>query len=64
MLESMMSEQGYLDSKQMAGGFQMLRSTDMVWSRLVREYMLGERSKIIDMMAWNADATRRYPPVC
>jgi len=58
IIESMMWDRGYLDTTQMAGAFQMLRSNDLVWSRMVREYMLGDRPKMIDMMAWNADATR------
>ena len=57
-LESMMWDQGYLDTKQMAGAFQLLRSADMIWSRYVREYLMGERPKMIDLMAWNADPTR------
>jgi polyhydroxyalkanoate synthase len=57
-LEDMMWNQGYLDSSQMAGAFQMLRSYDLIWSRLVHEYMLGEREPMNDLMAWNADGTR------
>jgi len=57
-LEDMMWEKGYLDAKQMAGAFQLLRSNDLIWSKLVREYLMGERQKMSDLMAWNADATR------
>lgn len=58
LLEALMWQRGYLSSGQMAGAFQMLRTNDLVWSRMVREYMLGERAPMIDLMAWNADSTR------
>ncbi|MEJ0023962.1 MAG: alpha/beta fold hydrolase [Alphaproteobacteria bacterium] len=57
-LEDLMWEQGFLDSAQMAGAFQMLRSNDLIWSRLVQDYLLGERKPMTDLMAWNADGTR------
>ncbi|EKE68923.1 PHA/PHB synthase family protein [Gallaecimonas xiamenensis] len=57
-LKSMMWAQGTLDTKQMAGAFQLLRSNDLIWSRLVHEYLQGERSPMSDLMAWNSDATR------
>jgi polyhydroxyalkanoate synthase len=57
-LEDQMWEQGYLDRTQMAGAFQMLRSNDLIWSRIVHEYLLGRRQEINDLMAWNADGTR------
>jgi polyhydroxyalkanoate synthase len=58
MLESLMWTEGFLDQRRMAGAFQMLRSQDLVWSRMVRDYLLGERRPVTDLMAWNADATR------
>jgi polyhydroxyalkanoate synthase len=58
LLDDVMWRQGYLDSTQMAGAFQMLRSNDLVWSRVIKTYLLGEREDNSDLMAWNADATR------
>jgi polyhydroxyalkanoate synthase len=57
-LEAMMAERNYLDGKQMAGAFQLLRSNDLVWSAGVHDYLMGKRQPMIDLMAWNADATR------
>jgi len=57
-LEDTMWEQGYLDTRQMAGAFQLLRSNDLIWSQGVRQYLKGERMPMNDLMAWNADATR------
>ena len=57
-LENIMWEKGYLDTKQMAGSFQMLRSYDLIWSKMVDDYMAGKQRGMIDLLAWNADATR------
>ena len=57
-LEDMMWDQGYLDDDQMAGAFQLLRSNDLIWSRMVHDYLLGKRQSLSDLMAWNYDSTR------
>ncbi|MDN5787648.1 hypothetical protein [Pseudorhodobacter sp.] len=64
-LDSVMRKQGYLDTTQMAGAFQMLRSNDLIWSRAVHDCLMGKRRPMIDLMAWNAVAMRmpfRVPP--
>lgn len=57
-LEELMRSQGFLEASQMAAAFQILRSNDLVWSKMVHDYLMGERDKMSDLMAWNADTTR------
>jgi polyhydroxyalkanoate synthase subunit PhaC len=57
-LEDTMQEQGYLDGKQMAGAFALINSKDLVWSKLVHEYLQGKKTPVTDLRSWNADATR------
>jgi polyhydroxyalkanoate synthase len=57
-LEACMWHRGYLDTSQMAGAFQLLRSNDLIWSRVLRSYLLDLPEPSNDLMAWNADATR------
>lgn len=57
-LEDIMSERGGLDGRQMAGAFALINSKDLVWSKLVHEYLMGAHTPLTDLRAWNADATR------
>jgi polyhydroxyalkanoate synthase len=56
-LENMMWDRGYLETYEMSGAFQILRSNDLIWSRNLRENLLGGRQPMNDLMAWNADTT-------
>ncbi|WP_188519876.1 PHA/PHB synthase family protein [Alsobacter metallidurans] len=58
ILEDMMLERGVLDASRMAGTFHLLRSNDLIWSRMIHQYLLGEREPVGDIAAWAADATR------
>ncbi len=58
LLENMMWSSGFLDASQMGGAFQLLRSNDLIWSRVLKSYLMGERDEPNDLMAWNADGTR------
>jgi polyhydroxyalkanoate synthase len=40
-LEDLMTARGYLDGRQMAGAFALINSKDLVWSKLVHEYLMG-----------------------
>jgi polyhydroxyalkanoate synthase len=57
-LDEITRGQGYLSGEQMAGSFQFLHSRELVWTRRMREYLMGEREPLSDLGAWNADTTR------
>jgi polyhydroxyalkanoate synthase subunit PhaC len=57
-LENLMWQRGVLDKAQMKRTFQILRSSDLVWSHRLHNQLLGERRPMSDLTAWNADGTR------
>jgi polyhydroxyalkanoate synthase len=43
-IEQQMMERGYLDSREMANMFSLLRSNDLIWANVVNNYLLGNPS--------------------
>ena len=48
---------GYLDGRYMALTFNLLRSSDLIWSTVIRNYLLGEDYPAFDLLHWNGDTT-------
>ncbi len=57
-LDALMQRDGVLGSERMGAAFALLRSSDLLWDPAIKTYLRGERSKLNDLMAWNADGTR------
>ena len=58
LLDDIMHVQGFLDTKQMAGAFYVLRANEMIFSQFVERYLLGSPRTPTDLDAWLADPTR------
>lgn len=57
-IEDLMWEEGVLEGSRMGGTFNLLRANDLIWSRLVHGYLMGEAEPINEMSAWSSDTTR------
>ena len=57
MVEAMASQQGYLDGRYLALTFNLLRGNDLIWSTVVKNYLLGEDYPAFDLLHWNGDVT-------
>ena len=57
-LESMMHEKGYLDGREMATTFNLLRANDLIWSFVINNYLMGKEPFPFDLLYWNSDSTR------
>src|ERR1700720_1945885 len=57
-LEERMNTRGYLEGREMATTFNMLRANDLIWSFVVNNYLLGKLPFPFDLLYWNADSTR------
>jgi polyhydroxyalkanoate synthase len=57
-LEKQMSVRGYLEGRNMAAAFNMLRSNDMIWPYVISNYFKGKEPPPFDLLYWNSDTTR------
>lgn len=64
MLEWLMDASGgYLDGRNMAATFNLLRANDLLWPYVVNNYMMGKEPRAFDLLYWNSDGTRVPRPV-
>jgi polyhydroxyalkanoate synthase subunit PhaC len=57
MVEALAAPQGYLDGRYLALTFNLLRGNDLIWSTVVKNYLLGEEYPAFDLLHWNGDVT-------
>ncbi|MGH6943511.1 MAG: PHA/PHB synthase family protein [Geminicoccaceae bacterium] len=57
-MDQSMAERGYLDGREMATTFNMLRANDLIWSFVINNYLLGKEPFPFDLLYWNSDSTR------
>ncbi len=57
-LSRSMDRKGFLDGKEMAGAFRLLRSNSLIWHYVVHGYLYGETPPPFDVLYWNMDTTR------
>jgi polyhydroxyalkanoate synthase subunit PhaC len=56
MLEALETD-GYFDGRYLALTFNLLRGNDLIWSTVVKNYLLGETYPAFDLLHWNGDVT-------
>jgi polyhydroxyalkanoate synthase len=57
-LDASMARRGYLEGREMATTFNMLRANDLIWSFVINNYLMGKEPFPFDLLYWNADSTR------
>ncbi len=61
MIERKMKAAGFLEGKNMATTFNMLRSNDLIWSFVINNYLMGKEPFPFDLLFWNCDTTNMPP---
>lgn len=54
----LMRKRGYLDGREMATTFRLMRSNSLIWHYVAHGWLYGERPAPFDVLYWNMDVTR------
>jgi len=57
-LDRQMASAGYLEGRQMAVTFDVIRANDLIFNYVVSGWLMGQHPPAFDILAWNADSTR------
>ncbi len=57
-MDDSMARKGYLEGREMATTFNMLRANDLIWSFVINNYLMGKEPFPFDLLYWNSDSTR------
>jgi polyhydroxyalkanoate synthase len=57
-LEARMKARGFLDGREMAATFNMMRANELIWAFVIHNYLLGKDPIPFDLLYWNGDSTR------
>ncbi|HZY64873.1 MAG TPA: class I poly(R)-hydroxyalkanoic acid synthase [Rubrobacteraceae bacterium] len=56
-MELQMKELGYLPGEQLANMFNLLQPTQLIWTNVITNYLMGQKPPAFDMLYWNSDST-------
>ena len=56
-MELTMQELGYLPGQQLANMFNLLQPTQLIWTNVITNYLMGQKPPAFDMLYWNSDST-------
>ncbi|WP_234497719.1 class I poly(R)-hydroxyalkanoic acid synthase [Vibrio maritimus] len=62
-IEAQNNHQGYMDGRQMAVSFSLLRENSLYWNYYITNYLKGEKPVAFDLLHWNSDNTN-VPASC
>jgi polyhydroxyalkanoate synthase len=57
-LENKMRSKGFLEGRDMALTFDLLRANDLIYNYVVSNWLMGQDPPAFDILAWNSDSTR------
>jgi polyhydroxyalkanoate synthase subunit PhaC len=56
-IKKIITDRGVMDGKAMAMTFSLLRASDLIWSFVINNYMMGRTPMPFDLLYWNGDST-------